>query len=134
MSNDNKVKVTTYDILKVKAVLRNVPMSPFKVRRVLNLINGCSYSYALMILEFMPYRACEPILKVLTSAAANATHNLGATKSTLLIREARVDHGPKMKRFRPRAQGRGFPIQKPTCQIRISIEGVDKTKPIDKYI
>ena len=47
------------------AYARNVRMSPFKVRRVLDQIRGRSYEEALMILEFMPYRACKPVLKVL---------------------------------------------------------------------
>lgn len=104
------------------AYARNVRMSPFKVRRVLDQIRGRSYEEALMILEFMPYRACKPVLKVLASAAANAKHNLGVTKSTLFVSEAQANQGPKMKRFRPRAQGRGFPIQKPTCHIMISVQ------------
>mmetsp|Transcript_10417 Transcript_10417/g.21683 ORF Transcript_10417/g.21683 Transcript_10417/m.21683 type:complete len:118 (+) Transcript_10417:285-638(+) len=107
---------------KATAYVRNVRMSPFKVRRVLDQIRGRSYEEALMILEFMPYRACKPVLKVLASAAANAKHNQGVTKSTLFVSEAQANQGPKMKRFRPRAQGRGFPIQKPTCHIMISVQ------------
>lgn len=114
--------MTTITNIEAKAFSRNVRMSPFKVRRVLDQIRGRSYEEALMILEFMPYRACKPILKVLSSAAANAKHNLGMNKSTLFISEARADQGPKMKRFRPRAQGRGFPIQKPTCHIIIGVK------------
>ena len=108
--------------LEAKAFLGNVAMSPFKVRRVLDQIRGRSYEEALMILEFMPYRACEPVRKVLTSAAANAAHNLGIIKSSLVISEAKADKGTTLKRFRPRAQGRGFPIQKPTCQIWIRVK------------
>lgn len=104
------------------AYASNVRMSPSKVRRVLDQIRGRSYEEALMILEFMPYRACQPVLKVLASAAANAKHNLGVTKSTLVVSEAQANQGPKMKRFRPRAQGRGFPIQKPTCHILIRVQ------------
>jgi len=114
--------MTTRSKIEAKAFLRNVPMSPFKVRRVLDQIRGRSYSEALMILEFMPYRSCQPILKVLSSATANAVHNLGYSKSSLMISQAYVDQGPKMKRFRPRAQGRGFPIQKPTCHIMIGVQ------------
>ena len=62
---------------EVKAIARYIRMSPFKVRRVLDQIRGRSYREALIILEFMPYRACEPILKVLRSAVANAEHNAG---------------------------------------------------------
>jgi large subunit ribosomal protein L22 len=112
----------TISKLEAKAFLRNIAMSPFKVRRVLDQIRGRSYEEALMILEFMPYRACQPILKVLSSAAANAKHNLGMNKSSLIINEAKADKGPTLKRFRPRAQGRGFPIQKPTCQILIGVK------------
>jgi large subunit ribosomal protein L22 len=108
--------------LQAKAVKRNLPMSPTKVRRVLDQIRGRSYEEALMILAFMPYRACRPVLKVLSSAAANAKNNLGWKKATLVVSEAKADQGAKMKRFRPRAQGRGFPIQKPTCHILIAVE------------
>ena len=107
--------------LEAKAFAKSIRMSPNKVRRILEQIKGRSYEEALMILEFMPYRACEPILKVLYSAAANGKHNLGLTKSTLSVSEARVDQGPVMKRFRPRAQGRGFPRLKPTCHITIGL-------------
>ena len=57
---------------EVKAIARYIRMSPLKVRRVLDQIRGRSYREALIILEFMPYRACDPILKVLRSAVANA--------------------------------------------------------------
>jgi len=111
--------------IQAKAIKRNITMSPFKVRRVLDQIRGRSYEEALMILAFMPYRACQPVLKVLSSAAANAKHNLGLKKASLIISEARVDQGSQMKRFRPRAQGRGFPIKKPTCHIIIEVKQKD---------
>nr|AST09077.1 ribosomal protein L22 [Eutreptiella pomquetensis] len=107
--------------LEAKAFSRYVRMSPFKVRRILDQIRGRSYEEALMILEFMPYSGCKPVLKVLCSAASNAKHRFGTPKSSLFVCEARADKGPIMKRFRPRAQGRGFPIQKPTCHIVITV-------------
>jgi large subunit ribosomal protein L22 len=73
------------------------------------------------MLRFMPYRACEPITKVLRSAAANATHNLGLDPATLVISQAYADQGPCLKRFRPRAQGRAYQIRKPTCHITIAV-------------
>nr|YP_010933421.1 ribosomal protein L22 [Streptosarcina arenaria]YP_010933521.1 ribosomal protein L22 [Streptosarcina costaricana]WKT08867.1 ribosomal protein L22 [Streptosarcina arenaria]WKT08969.1 ribosomal protein L22 [Streptosarcina costaricana] len=106
----------------VKATARNVMMSPHKVRKVLDQVRGRPYEEALMILKFMPYRACEPILKTVYSAAANAKHNLGLNKSKLFITEARADEGFRLKRFQPRAQGRGFPIRKPTCNITILVQ------------
>lgn len=105
----------------VKAIARYIRMSPFKVRRVLDQIRGRSYREALIILEFMPYRACEPILKVLRSAVANAEHNEGYTPADLVITQAYADMGPVLKRFRPRAQGRAYQIRKPTCHITIAV-------------
>jgi large subunit ribosomal protein L22 len=55
-----------------RAVSKFIRMSPSKIRRVLTQIQGKSYSDALLILEFLPYTSCEPIIKVLRSAAANA--------------------------------------------------------------
>ncbi|MBF2089251.1 MAG: 50S ribosomal protein L22 [Synechococcales cyanobacterium K44_A2020_017] len=105
----------------VKAIARYIRMSPHKVRRVLDQIRGRSYREALIILEFMPYRACEPILKVLRSAVANAEHNNGYSPSNLVITQAYADQGPSLRRFRPRAQGRAYQIRKPTCHITIMV-------------
>ncbi len=106
---------------EVKAVARYIRMSPFKVRRVLDQIRGRSYREALIILEFMPYRACDPVLKVLRSAAANAEHNEGLNRADLIVSQAFADQGPVLKRFRPRAQGRAYQIRKPTCHITIGV-------------
>jgi len=106
---------------EVKAIARYIRMSPHKVRRVLDQIRGRSYREALIILEFMPYRACDPILKVLRSAASNAEHNQGYDRADLVVSTAFVDQGPTLKRFRPRAQGRAYQIRKPTCHITIAV-------------
>ncbi len=106
---------------QVKATARYIRMSPHKVRRVLDQIRGRSYREALIVLEFMPYRACEPVLKVLRSAAANAEHNGGFNRAELVVSEAYADQGPVLKRYRPRAQGRAYQIRKPTCHITIAV-------------
>lgn len=106
---------------EVKAIARYIRMSPSKVRRVLDQIRGKSYREALILLEFMPYRACDPVLKVLRSAAANAEHNAGLDRGKLVISQAFADQGPVLKRFRPRAQGRAYQIRKPTCHITVAV-------------
>ncbi|MGF1494085.1 MAG: 50S ribosomal protein L22 [Microcoleaceae cyanobacterium] len=112
--------------LEVKAIARYIRMSPHKVRRVLDQIRGQSYRDALIMLEFMPYRACGPILKALRSAVANAEHNEGLDPATLIISKAYADQGPSLKRYRPRAQGRAYPIRKPTCHIVVAVApGID---------
>ena len=106
---------------EVKAIAKYIRMSPFKVRRVLDQIRGRQYREALIILEFMPYRSCEPILKTLRSAVANAEHNNGLDPATLVISQAFADGGPVLKRYRPRAQGRAYQIRKPTCHITVAV-------------
>lgn len=107
--------------VETKAIARYIRMSPHKVRRVLDQIRGRSYREALIMLEFMPYRACDPVLKVLRSAAANAEHNEGLDRASLVISQAYADGGPALRRFRPRAQGRAYQIRKPTCHITIAV-------------
>ncbi|MEL4895655.1 50S ribosomal protein L22 [Crocosphaera sp. Alani8] len=106
---------------EAKAIARYIRMSPFKVRRVLDQIRGRSYREALIILEFMPYRACDPIRKLLRSAAANAENNQGLDPETLVVSKAYADGGPSLRRYRPRAQGRAYQIRKPTCHITIAV-------------
>jgi large subunit ribosomal protein L22 len=107
------------DSPSVKAVAKYIRMSPHKIRRVIDQIRGRSYQEALMILEFLPYQAGGPIWQVVHSAAANAKHNNGLDKKKLVINEIFADEGPKLKRIRPRAQGRAYKILKPTCHITI---------------
>lgn len=92
-------------------------MSAFKVRRITDLIRGRTLEEALFILIFLPYKASYPILKVLKSASKNAQHNLGLSKTSLFVSRIWVQEGPTLKRFQPRAQGRGFPIRKPLSHI-----------------
>jgi large subunit ribosomal protein L22 len=109
----------------IQAVAKYIRMSPHKIRRVLDQIRGRSYQEALMILEFLPYDAGGPIWQVVHSAAANAKHNYGFDKKKLVIDTAFVDEGPKLKRIRPRAQGRAYKILKPTCHITVSVKAIN---------
>ena len=103
----------------VKARAKYIRISPHKVRRIVNQIRGRSYQEALMMLEFLPYNAGGPIWQVIHSAAANANHNHGLDKKKLIIDQIFADEGPKLKRIRPRAQGRAYKILKPTCHITV---------------
>ena len=104
---------------EARAVSKYIRMSPSKVRRVLRQIQGKNYKDALILLEFMPYASCEPILKVLRSAAANAQNNMNLDEKSLFVKSAFADKGPVMKRFRQRAQGRAYRILKATSHITI---------------
>jgi|TARA_B110000503_G_scaffold128421_1_gene199423 large subunit ribosomal protein L22 len=115
------MKTQTLQQNEVRAVSKYIRMSPSKIRRVLKQIQGKPYKEALLILEYMPYASCEPIIKVLRSAAANAKNNFGFDETKLSIKSAFADQGPVMKRFRPRAQGRAYRILKATSHITIIV-------------
>nr|QJH88325.1 hypothetical protein [Pterocladia lucida] len=102
-----------------KATSKYLRLSPNKVRRVLDQIRGKTYQEALLILQFMPYKTCNFIKKLLESAAHNSNIE---NKKDLTIIEIFANTGPKIKRFQPRAQGRAFPIHKPTCHITIKLQ------------
>jgi large subunit ribosomal protein L22 len=110
---------TTTRPLEVRAQLRYGRFSPYKAREVLDLVRGKHVAEARSILQFTE-RACSvPILKVLDSAVANAGANNDIPPDELFVSACFADEGPTLKRFRPRARGRGARIRKRTCHITI---------------
>ena len=111
-------------LIQTKAKGKYLRLSTHKARRVLKQIQGKNYIEARLMLQFMPYQACNPILKILDSAVNNTKNkiNIDINKNDLKIIKAVANKGPTMKRFQPRAQGRAFPIHKPTCHIEIIVE------------
>lgn len=103
--------------IEASAFSRYVRISPSKVRRILDQIRGRSSEEAIMILKFMPYKACPIISKLIFSALANAKQKFNLDTTSFFIKEARADSGTILKRFCPHAQGRGFPIKKQMCHI-----------------
>ena len=109
----------TQEATVAKAVLRDIRHTPQKARRVIDLIRGQRADEALSILKFAPQSAGADLYTLLNSAVANAKQKNPAIRdaSELWVVEALVDEGRTMKRFRPRAQGRGFTIRKRTSTI-----------------
>ena len=112
--------------MEAKAQLRFVRVTPMKARRVINVIRNKNALEAVEILRFAPYAVAADVEKLLKSAMANAKNkaeNVGErfNEAELVIREAYVDEGPTMKRFRPRAQGRASQILKRTSHITIVV-------------
>ncbi len=106
----------------VRAQARFVRVSPFKARRVIDLIRGLHVDEARRVLQFTPRAAAVPVKKVLDSAIANAEHNQQLPADTLFVAEAYVDEGPTLNRFRPRALGRAYRIRKRTSHITVVVE------------
>nr|YP_010352345.1 ribosomal protein L22 [Polyalthia suberosa]UOL50465.1 ribosomal protein L22 [Polyalthia suberosa] len=123
-----KVKKKESLITQVRAVAQNICMSAHKARRVVDQIRGRSYEETLMLLELMPYRASYPIFKLVYSAAANASHNKSFNEADSVISKAEVSGGTIMKRLKPRARGRSYPIKRPTCHITIVVRDRSQKK------
>jgi large subunit ribosomal protein L22 len=109
----------------MKANLKNYRQSPRKVRLVADLVRGKKVSQALLELKFLPKRATEVIIKMISSAVANAEHNFKVSADDLFIKEITVDKGITLKRYRPRARGVAKRINKRTSNIAITL-GVKK--------
>nr|BAG06471.1 ribosomal protein L22 [Annona montana] len=116
-------------ITQAKAVAQNICMSAHKARRVVDQIRGRPYEETLMLLELMPYRASYPILKLVYSAAANASHNKSFNEADSVISKAEVNGGTIRKRLKPRARGQSYPIKRSTCHITIVVRDRSKKKP-----
>ena len=77
-------------------------------------------------LQFAPQAASVPVRKVIESAMANAEQKSLGQRGDLVVTVAYVDEGPTMKRFRPRAQGRAFRINKRTSHITVEVQAVER--------
>ena len=110
----------------VTAKLRYLRIAPRKVRMVADLIRGKRVIEAQKILHFLPKKASLPLVKLLKSAAASAKNNHQLEEVNLYISKLTVDEGPKLKRWRARARGQAYEIQKKTSHINIALDAVDK--------
>lgn len=108
------------------AKAKYIRISPYKVRAVLDVIRGKSYREAVAILENLNKSSCEPILKVVKSAGANAENNLGLSTDTLFVAECFADQGPTLKRYMPKAHGRAGGLLKRTSHITVILDEIVK--------
>uniref|UniRef100_UPI004049E9D9 50S ribosomal protein L22 n=1 Tax=Candidatus Planktophila sp. TaxID=2175601 RepID=UPI004049E9D9 len=120
---------TKADATIARAILRDIRHTPQKARRVVDLVRGQRADEALSILKFAPQSAGADLYTLLNSAIANAKQKNPAIRdaSELWVVEALVDEGRTMKRFRPRAQGRGFRILKRSSHITLTVSDVKET-------
>ena len=107
--------------MRVSATAKYLRRSTRKTRLVTQAIVGRPVEEAAAILRFMPQHAAKDVARVLKSATANAENNLNMAADELVVLDARADEGPTIKRWRPRAQGRAFPIHKPQTHITVTV-------------
>lgn len=105
----------------MKAVLRQVRISPKKANLIASMVRNKRAMEALEILSFVPKKAAPILKKVISSAMANAENNLKQDKESLYIKEIVVTEGPVYKRGVPVSKGRTHPIKKRTSHITIKL-------------
>ncbi len=108
--------------MQATAKVTYVRIAPRKVQIVLDLIRNQPADKAMAVLKHTPKAACEPLIKLLKSAMANAETNNNMDVSRLYVAECSVSQGPTLKRMRPRAQGRSFRINKKTSHITLVLK------------
>ena len=113
------------DMAVATAKATYIRIAPRKVQIVLDLIRNQPAEKAMAILKYTPKAACEPLMKLLKSAMANAENNNNMDVSRLYVAECSVNQGPTLKRVRPRAQGRAFRINKKTSHITLVLKEME---------
>ena len=108
--------------MEVRAIARQVRMSPRKARLVADLIRGKRVEEALLMLRFTPKKAASILAKTLRSAIANATDTQNVDPDDLYVKRVHIDGGATLKRFRPRAHGRATPIRKRTSHFTVVVD------------
>lgn len=98
------------DALEVRAVAKDIRISPQKVRRVIDVVRGMTVNDALSQLEFLPHGASGPVRKVIRSAAANAEENLGLSRDDMFVATIFADEAQTRRWRRFGARGRFKPI------------------------
>ncbi|MBF8267599.1 MAG: ribosomal protein [Dehalococcoidia bacterium] len=108
--------------MAVRAMAKNVGISPRKVRRVVNIVRGKRVKAALEILDFLPTPVAREVAKVVRSAASNAENNGMMARDDLRIVEIHADPGVVLRRSRARSRGRTSRIIKRTSHITVLVD------------
>ena len=125
----------TVSNMEAKAILRNCPLSPRKMRLLADQVRGQKVEKALNILQWnqRPYYA-EYLTKLIKSAVANwsqKNEDARLEDSNLYVKTIMVDGGLVMKRLRTAPQGRGYRMRKRSNHVTVIIDTVE-TKEDDK--
>ncbi len=110
--------------MEASATRKYIRSSPRKMRRVVNMVRGLSVPEAMEALTFMPQAATRPVELTLRNAVRNLTDqnpDYRIEAGSLMIRDIRVDEGPRFKRFRAGARGRAKPYKKRLSHLKVVI-------------
>jgi large subunit ribosomal protein L22 len=107
--------------MQVRAIARDIGISPRKMRLVTNAVKGLRVNEALAILQFLPNAGAKPVSTVIASAAANAENNYNLNPDDLYILNIVTDDSFRIKRVKPRSHGRMARIQRRFCHVTVVV-------------
>ncbi len=113
--------------MEVRAITRNIRVSPRKARLVCDAVRGKDVDAALAILRFLPQKTAPIIAKTVKSASANAENNYDLDPNALYVKYIFADDAPQLKRGEFRARGRFNQIIKRSCHITVIVEEREAT-------
>jgi large subunit ribosomal protein L22 len=105
--------------MEIQAYAKSVPVSPRKIRFIVDAIRGQKLPIALANLEMATRRGSVAISKTIKSAIANAVHNNQLDADNLFIARIEVTEGTPLKRFHPSTRGRVHPYKRRMSHIRV---------------
>ena len=108
--------------MEVKAVSRNISVSPKKLGLISATVRGKPVAEALALLQFMPSPMAADVAKAVKSAAANAENNYQLNADRLRVTKITADGGLKLKRFMPMSRGRAGRVNKRHSHITVVVE------------
>ena len=108
--------------MDVTAKVSFVRITPRKMGLLADEVRGKAINEALTYLKFSPRKRTAKVLHtLLKSAAANADQKGTVDIDTLFVKTILVGQGTTLKRFRPRAKGSAFRINKKTSHVSVTL-------------
>ena len=121
--------------MEAHAILRKIPVSPRKVRKVANLVRGLRIGSALRLLKFEKSPNAQKVEQLLLSAVANWQSKHADSKiseTELYVKEICVDVAPMIKRYRPAPHGRAHRIRKRSSHLRLRVSATKEAVEITR--
>ena len=116
--------------MEAKAIKKHIGSSPRKMRLVVDLIRNKRVDEAIATLHFSKKHAAKVVEMTVLSAYSNLVNKMDSgrlNKDEVIIKEAFVDEGPRLKRVLPAPQGRAFRIQKRSAHLTLVVENLEAT-------
>ncbi|MCB1212809.1 MAG: 50S ribosomal protein L22 [Chlamydiia bacterium] len=104
-----------------RAVSKFVRLTPRKARTLLGVVRKRNVVEALNQLQFIQSKPARWLYKTLKSAVHNAENNLNLNRESLVVLEAKIDEGPRLKRSKSKNKGGRHPIIKRTSHVTVVV-------------